>query len=352
MSKLFRKGGAKQATPPETGGRITNETVAEHRERILAGGRKFKYPMQYTKHRVLIISILIVIVATISFAGFSALQLYKIQNTDKFIYRLTQAIPFPVAKVGDGYVRYSDYLRELRSSIHYFSTKEAVNFSSDDGKRQLEYQKRLALDKSIENEIVAQLAKQLGVEVPSQEVSDFVDRQVNNNKLGLSEDAFRQVIRDYYDWSLEEYKDSIKRQLTRKKVAANLDSESSKQMQGLVAALKGGADFANTAKASSEDAATKAQGGDAGFFAADANDPNGLIAAASKLQPGQVSEVIEGVDGFYVVKLIEKRGTNELHIARIFISYKVLTSKIDELKKNSEINEYIYVAPIARPALQ
>lgn len=352
MSKLFKRGGAKQATPPETGGRITNETVAEHRERILAGGRKFKYPMQYTKHRVLLISVLIVVIATLSFAGFSALQLYKIQNTDKFIYRLTQAIPFPVAKVGDNYVRYSDYLRELRSSIHYFSTKEAVNFGSDDGKRQLEYQKRLALDKSIENEIVAQLAKQQGVTVSAQEVSDFVDRQVNNNKLGLSEEAFKQVIRDYYDWSLDEYKESIKKQITRKKVAAKLDGESRKQAEGVVASLKGGADFATAAKSLSEDLNTKNQGGDAGFFAADANDPNGLIAAAGKLQPGQVSDVIEGVDGFYIIKLVEKRGANELHIARIFISYKVLAAKIDELRKSSEVKEFIYVAPIANPARQ
>ena len=47
MKKLLRKALGKNAPPPpETGGRITNETVAEHRERVLAGGRKFKYPLQ------------------------------------------------------------------------------------------------------------------------------------------------------------------------------------------------------------------------------------------------------------------------------------------------------------------
>ncbi len=33
---------------------ITNETVSEYRERILAGGRKFKYPVQYARHRLVI----------------------------------------------------------------------------------------------------------------------------------------------------------------------------------------------------------------------------------------------------------------------------------------------------------
>ena len=96
MKKLLRKAFNKQ-TPPETGGRITNETVAEHRERVLAGGRKFKYPLQYTKHRVLIVTIIIVVVTTLSFVGFCGWQLYSAQSTDKFIYSITQFAPVPVA---------------------------------------------------------------------------------------------------------------------------------------------------------------------------------------------------------------------------------------------------------------
>lgn len=349
MNKLLNKVISSKPTPPETGGRITNETVAAHRERILAGGRKFKYPMQYTRHRVLLVSVFIVIVAAISFLGFAGWQLYAVQNTDKFIYRLTQALPAPVARVDGQWVRYSEYLRELRSSIHYFSTKEALNFNSDDGKRQLEYQKRLALDKSIEATLVAKLARELGIQVSGKEVNDFVDRQVNNNRLGLTEQSFAQVINDYYDWSLEEYKDSIRRQLLRKKVAANLDTDSKAKADQLATALQGGADFAQLAKENSDDQLSSAQGGDVGFFTLDANDPSGVIAVANQLQPGQVSAVIEGVDGFYIVKLIEKRGENELHLARILIKYKALDTKIAELKGKSEITEFIEVAPIERP---
>jgi parvulin-like peptidyl-prolyl isomerase len=50
MKKLpfKRRKEAQKAAPA----RITNETVAEHRERILAGGRRFKYPMQYARHKL------------------------------------------------------------------------------------------------------------------------------------------------------------------------------------------------------------------------------------------------------------------------------------------------------------
>lgn len=350
MNKLLNKVLQTKPAPPETGGRITNETVAEHRERILAGGRKFKYPMQYTKHRVLIISVFIVIIAAFSFLGFAAWQLYVVQNTDKFIYRLTQALPAPVAKVDGQWVRYSEYLRELRSSIHYFSTKEALNFNSDDGKRQLEYQKRLALDKSIESALVTKLAREQQVSVSSNEVNDFVNQQVNNNRLGLTEQSFAQVIQDYYDWSLDEYKDSVRRQLLRKKVAAKLDVDSRARIDKALGSLQAGADFAQVVKDESDDPLNKEQGGDIGFVSVDANDPSGLIAAARTLQPGQYTAVIEGVDGFYIVKLIEKRGETELRLARIFVKYKALDAKITELKQKSEISELIKVAPVETPA--
>lgn len=350
MNKLLSKVIPRQPTPPaEAGGRITNETVAEHREKILSDARKFKYPLQYTKHRILLTSIGIVIIASISFLGFAGWQLYVVQNTDKFIYRLTQAIPVPVASADGDWVSYSDYLRELRSSIHYFSTKEAVNFNSDDGKRQLEYQKRLALDKAIEGTIVAKLAKQEGLSVTSKELNDFIDAQIGNNKLGLSRDAYAQVISDYYDWSLDEYGQSVKKQLLRKKVSAQLDKDARKRAEDAAKSLQSGTDFGKLATEVSEDNATKVLNGDAGVLSKNATDPSGLIAEALKLQPGQVSNVVEGVDGFYIIKLIEAT-EDDVHFAKILIKYTYLDQKIAELKDQGKISEYIKVAPIASPA--
>ena len=52
MKKIKLKRSKKQPAPAAS--RITNETIAEHREQILAGGRRFKYPIQYTKHKLII----------------------------------------------------------------------------------------------------------------------------------------------------------------------------------------------------------------------------------------------------------------------------------------------------------
>jgi hypothetical protein len=350
MSKLLNKVIPRQPAPPaEAGGRITNETVAEHRERILSDARKFKYPLQYTKHRILLTSIGIVIIASISFLGFAGWQLYVVQNTDKFIYRLTQAIPVPVASADGDWVSYSDYLRELRSSVHYFSTKEAVNFNSDDGKRQLEYQKRLALDKAIEGAVVTKLAKQENISITGQELNDFIDAQIGNNKLGLSRDAYAQVISDYYDWSLDEYGQSVKKQLLRQKVSAKLDTIARKKAEDALKLLQSGTDFAKLAGDISEDAPTKGSGGDAGPVSKNATDPSGLIATANSLQPGQISSLIEGVDGFYIIKLLETN-QDEVRFAKILVKYNYLDQKIAELKDQGKISEYIKVSPIATPA--
>ena len=48
LNKLRKPSARKQAVAPA---RITNDTVAEHRQRVIAGGRKFKYPIQYARHK-------------------------------------------------------------------------------------------------------------------------------------------------------------------------------------------------------------------------------------------------------------------------------------------------------------
>src|SRR5213076_2046709 len=72
--------------------------------------------------------------------------------------------------------------------------------------------------------------------------------------------------------------------------------------------LKSGKDFAEVAKAQSEDQATKANGGDLGFIAK-GQSPYGktLEEAAAKLKPGQVSEIFKDRSGFHVLKGEEER---------------------------------------------
>ena len=99
--------------------RITNDTVAEHREAVLAGARKFIYPLQHSKHRVVRTSAILLVTALIAFFSFVGLELYKFQSTATFLYDVTKVIPLPVAKAGTSWISYESYLFELKRNMHY-----------------------------------------------------------------------------------------------------------------------------------------------------------------------------------------------------------------------------------------
>src|SRR4051812_4849609 len=96
--------------------RITNETVAEHREDVLAGARKYIYPLKHSRRRAVVISSTIFIAALVVFLTYTTISLYKLQSTSGFMYGVTKVVPYPVAKAGNSWVSYNSYLFELR---HY-----------------------------------------------------------------------------------------------------------------------------------------------------------------------------------------------------------------------------------------
>ena len=139
--------------------RITSETVAQHREQILAGGRKFKYPIQYARHKLVINAIIISVVSLAAVVLIGWWQLYPSQNNSNFMYRITKVLPLPVAKVDGQFVLYSDYLMKYLSSINYLEQKEQLSLKTDDGKRQVAYVKQQSMQDAIADAYAIKLAK-------------------------------------------------------------------------------------------------------------------------------------------------------------------------------------------------
>jgi parvulin-like peptidyl-prolyl isomerase len=76
------------------------------------------------------------------------------------------------------------------------------------------------------------------------------------------------------------------------------------QAVDLVTQLQSGGDFGQLATANSTDAATKANGGDMGWFARGAQSKP-IEDAVFAMQPGQLSDVIQDPAGFHILQLIE-----------------------------------------------
>lgn len=334
----------KKTTPSQAsdeGARITNETVAEHREKVLAGGRKFKYPIQYQKHRLVINSIVIGVVAAIVLVVAGWHQLYVAGNSSKMMYRLTQIFPVSVASVDGEPVRYSDYLMRYRSSLFYLQKQDLINLNSEDGKRQDDYTKRQELNNAEKNAFVSKLARENNISVSREEVDNFIKRDIDERAVSLN--AYEKtVLNSYYDWSLDEYRTIVSGELLKRKTGFAIDNLAKYRADEVVELLSSGGDFAEIARTHSDDEVSKVNGGDVGAMPVGGLDPNGLIAEAKNLEKDQISELIQGVDSYYFIKLISKDDSN-VHFRVIKISLKALNEQFDTLVKEGKIKEHITV---------
>lgn len=321
--------------------RITNETVAEHREQILAGGRKFKYPLQYSRHRLIINSLIIAFVAVTALGIFGWYRLYKAQDTSGFAYRVTQLIPLPVASIDGHTVRYSAYLRKLKSSVHFLQQQNSLNVRTADGKRQLEFLKRRELDGVVKDAFVESVAAKTDVKVTGEEVDRFIQAELSEKNVSI--DAYeRTVLKSFYDWSLDEYRAVVHAELLKRKVSFAVDAAARSKATALKQQLDGGADFAAVARDSSDDVATKANGGVVGTVPLTNQDPAGLTREAARLAVGAVSRVIEGTDGYYLVKVTDKTDTSVTY-SQIKVALSELNNRFVAAKKAGKLHEYIVV---------
>lgn len=324
--------------------RITNETVAEHREEVLSSARKYIYPLQHSKHKIVLFTTAIIIVSVITFFSYCIAALYKLKTNSAFLYGVTKVIPFPVAKAGKDFVSYENYLFELRHYLHYYETQQKTDFSSDSGKQQLAAFKKRALDKVINDAYTKNLAKQKGVSVSDREVEDQVRILRNQNRLGGSDKVFEDVLKEYWGWSVDDFKRSLKTQLLAQKVIAKLDTATSDKAQKALSEIQKGADFAAVAKAYSDDTATKDNGGDYGFLIDKTNRdiPAQTTDALFKLQPGQTSQIINNGYGLEIVKVIEVQG-DKLKAAHISFNFKDINTYLNDLKEKQKAHAYIKV---------
>src|SRR6218665_141625 len=223
MKKILSKMRKKQ--PEEPAGRITTDTLAEHREKVLAGGRKFKYPVQYQRHRLVINALVIGIGAVVLLIGIGWYMLYAAQNTSEFMYRVAKVVPAPVAVVDGEQVHYSDYLMKYRSAEHYLLEKEQIDGKSEDGKSQLNYVKSQAMDDAVADAYAVKLARTQDIDVSDADLETFLKQQRQSSDGEVSEATYNAVIRDYYGWSPSEYREAMKSKLLRQKVAYAVDTK-------------------------------------------------------------------------------------------------------------------------------
>jgi parvulin-like peptidyl-prolyl isomerase len=335
----------KKSTPdaPKSGP-ITNETVAAHREEVLGSARKYIYPLQHSKHRIVMISTALIIAAAVIFLSYSVAALYRFETTSSFMYRVTQVVPFPIAKTGSRFVAYENYLFELRHYIYFYENQQKLDFNSEAGQQQLAEYKKRAIDKVVNDAYVKELAKQNNVSVSNTEVEDQITLLRRQNRLGGSEQAYEEALKQNFGWSVDDFRRVIKQRLLEQKVIAAIDTDTQARADKALALITNGSKFEDVARQYSEDEVSKARGGTFGFAIDRSNrDINAQTTdALFRLNAGETSGIINTGYSLEIVKTISKN-EDKVEGAHIVFNFKNLENYINDLKDKQAARVYISV---------
>lgn len=322
--------------------RITNDTVSQHREEVLSGAKKYIYPLRHSRHRVVIITVSLLVVLFISFSTYVLVNLYKLNNTSSFMYQITKIVPLPVGRIGKTMVSYQDYLFEMQHYIHYVTTQQNIDFKDPRSQEQIAQQRKNTVERVMNNAYAKKIAREKGITVSDQEVAQDIELMQTQNRLGGDSELLQDVLKKYYNWTIQDFEKTRRQVLLNAKVAQALDTSAQPKATDVLNQLKNGANFADMAKANSDDIATKENGGQYGFLfdQNDRNIPPQTIDALNRLQPGQYSDIIQLNNGLEIVRLDSLEG-GKFKASRIFFSYKELSEYLNDIKEQHPAQVYI-----------
>lgn len=321
--------------------KITNSTVAEHREEVLGHARRFRYPHVQSRHRIVFISLGLATVSLLTVFIWSLTLLYKQQSTSGYAYQFTNFFPVPVARVDGNFVSYESYLFELRHNMHYKRTQENVDFTSVEGKQQLQGLKEQALDKVVNDRFIAKKANQNGISVSGEDIDNQIKALQERSELGADQSVLEGVLKKYYNWNFQDFRRSIYLQLLRQKYLAFMEKDKLTLAEDIANQARGGADFATLAKQFSQDDSTKENGGLwPPIVSSNKELPKNLVDKVLSMKSGEVSDPIEVPYGIEVIKVLDNNGT-EVKTQHIALNYTNLQEILDRERSGVKVSRYI-----------
>ena len=321
--------------------KITNITLEEQRREILNKGKKFKYPVQYSKNRLVVNALVIAGVILITGAILLWYQLYRVQNASEFIYRFTAILPFPVAKVDGEKALYSDYLMEYRANMQIANAKKDEIEGANNTNALSTLNKSKAMKNAIANAYAQKIARELGISVSDKEISEVFDAQRKTQNTELTESALYKIAADNYGLSPNEYRRMfIELPLLRRKVTTQIDKNADKLKNEVSKYLS---ENSNNFSKAVEYFGDKIEYSKPGKVRK-TNIDGGRSKIAAGLKVGEVSKpfISNSGDGYYIVKLIEKTD-NEVSYESIKIKFTEFNKQLEQLEKDGKIRKYIKV---------
>lgn len=322
---------------------VTQANLEESREEVLAKGKKFRYPFQYAKHRLMINAIIIGLVAVLAFAFVGWIQLYKMNSTGDVAYRFTLAIPLSVAEVDGKKVRFSDYLMLYRSSVASIERQQGKFDDSDDSKNQLEYYRRQALNLAEDYSYAMALLAERGISVTNEEIDEVVNSHRMIDGELRSEESFAAIVNENFGLSMTEYRRLLELSLAKKKISVEIDTETKELADEIYEVAQNNEKmsavmelYASSSKVSYETTNSAVRRD---------NLDGGRAEKAFELEKvGDVSEPFVSIngDGYYIVKLTAK-ADDTVSYESIFVRFTMFDEMMQQLRDDGKVSEKINV---------
>ena len=343
MSKIREKVKARRAKKKNLN--ITQQNLEESRDEILSKGKKFKYPFQYAKHRVVIYTIGIAIVAFASFIGVGWYQLYKAQNTGEVMFRFTKVLRLPVAEIDGHSVLYSDYLMLYRGSITSIERQQGkMDDSNEEVKRRKLFYKRQALNDAEMYTYVLEELKNRNLTVSASEIDEVIDSHKSINGEKRSDEAFEGIVRENFGLSMSEYRRLVMFSLAKKKLSVEIDEEANKAAGQVEETLRANDnDFAKAVDALKNNDLISYEPASNAVEAS--NLDGGRAEMAMKLEKkGDVSErfVSKNGDGYYYVRLVSKED-GKVSYETIAVRFSKVDANVQKLRDEGKVQEKIEI---------
>lgn len=229
----------------------------------------------------------------------------------------------PLAAIVNGqYIFLADY--EWRESQYQQALlARGLDPDTQEGQAELSEARKSVLESLIDYTLVEQAAPGLGVQVADAELDAQVQADVSAgggqaefdawlDSTGQTRAIYRETLRQsMLSQSVFEAVTARVSETAEQVHARDIVTETQSGAQKILAWLQGGADFAELARLQSADVATKASGGDLGWFPRGLTDPV-LEKAAFGLQPGEVSGVLVVGGRYHVLEVVEREKNRRL----------------------------------------
>lgn len=257
------------------------------------------------KHNRRIIALFIIaIFIFIAVVGFG---IYRFGWQGNFVKRISRLVPYPAAAVDWEFISFRAFLDELQTVERYWRGQTAGRKLAFPAPDKNEIRRRL-LEKLIEQKIVQIWARKRQLSVSADEMAAEWERFLRTPESKTEVDVF---LNKTYGWGEEKFKNNVlspwllqeKVKLALARAAGRDEAGAQARAEEVYQKIKpDGSNFAELAKAESDDKLSAAQGGAIGYVGQEQFEPQ-TAASIFKMKIGRYSKPLRFSGGYLMVKV-------------------------------------------------